>query len=323
MSQQQQQTGFGTQYHDGSGFANCDSENTGHRICAREVDDKSKWCSECVYTLSQLMALGEDINECETLECRGCDKIIIRDSEEHNNIHINENDDIICQDCVAEKGCDCVGCEEEEEEDQCSDCKIEAKKYCDECGGYGSDEEDLHIYHGGKCEKCGEEVEDYGDKLCHKCYHKSCGDNGDKCYCESDDEYSVSASGCDNLACAGEEEEEDQYLEKCDHGCGTILTIDTPIMCWTKGDEEKTLCSTCYYDNDYNEDDDNEDNKELVECDKCGHEDINWCMSDGCIDHDAEEEVVDCVCGNNHEKGLVDGVMRCEDCDIDGKNYEE
>ena len=27
------------------------------------------------------------------------------------------------------------------------------------------------------------------------------------CVCESDDEYSVSASGCDNLACAGEEEE--------------------------------------------------------------------------------------------------------------------
>ena len=34
--------------------------------------------------------------------------------------------------------------EEEEEEEMCRDCEIEAKKYCDECGGYGScsDEED-------------------------------------------------------------------------------------------------------------------------------------------------------------------------------------
>ena len=35
-----------------------------------------------------------------------------------------------------------------------------------------------------------------------------------------------------------------------------------------------------------------------------------------------EEEEEDCVCGNNFHKGWVDGVMRCEDCDIDGKNYE-
>ena len=35
-----------------------------------------------------------------------------------------------------------------------------------------------------------------------------------------------------------------------------------------------------------------------------------------------DEEEEDCVCGNNFHKGWVDGVMRCEDCDIDGKNYE-
>jgi hypothetical protein len=41
-------TGFGTEYHDGSGFDDCDSENTGWRTC-KEIADKSKWCSECVY----------------------------------------------------------------------------------------------------------------------------------------------------------------------------------------------------------------------------------------------------------------------------------
>ena len=29
---------------------------------------------------------------------------------------------------------------------------------------------------------------DYGDKLCHKCYHKSCEDEGEKCYCEEEEE---------------------------------------------------------------------------------------------------------------------------------------
>ena len=33
-----------------------------------------------------------------------------------------------------------------------------------------------------------------------------------------------------------------------------------------------------------------------------------------------EEE--DCVCGNNKHKGFVDNEMRCEDCDIDGYNYD-
>jgi len=32
--------------------------------------------------------------------------------------------------------------EEEEEDKQCRDCEIEAKKHCDECGGYGSDDDD-------------------------------------------------------------------------------------------------------------------------------------------------------------------------------------
>ena len=31
---------------------------------------------------------------------------------------------------------------EEEEDKQCADCEIEAKKHCDECGGYGSCSDD-------------------------------------------------------------------------------------------------------------------------------------------------------------------------------------
>ena len=68
------------------------------------------------------------------------------------------------------------------------------------------------------------------------------------------------------------------------------------------------------------------------ECD-----DIELCSNEGCKhyydsrndncdcnDKDCPycEEEEDCVCGNNFHKGWVDGVMRCEDCDIDGKNYE-
>ena len=37
--------------------------------------------------------------------------------------------------------------------------------------------------------------------------------------------------------------------------------------------------------------------------------------------YDIEREEEDCECGNNKEKGLVNSQMRCEDCDIDGMNY--
>ena len=77
MTTTQQQSGFGTEYHDGSGFDDCDSENTGWRTC-KEISDKSKWCSECVY-LSR-----EDCDDCEgkcraneTEECEKC-KIKLR-----------------------------------------------------------------------------------------------------------------------------------------------------------------------------------------------------------------------------------------------------
>ena len=36
------------------------------------------------------------------------------------------------------------------------------------------------------------------------------------------------------------------------------------------------------------------------ECDRCGHEDIEWCMSDGCSDEEEVEEPYLCVdCGED------------------------
>ena len=137
----------------------------------------------------------------EQLDCSRCGNEIIRDSREHDECHINWQDDIICGDCL--ESCD--------------------------------------------CEHCGD-----GEA----CWWIR-GKGGDKCWGEN--------CGCSE---GEDEEEEEQYLKKCDHGCGTILTIDTDIMCWSKGEEEKTLCTSCYYDNDYNEDDDNEDNRYLKLC--CG-----------------------------------------------------
>jgi len=60
--------------------------------------------------------------------------------------------------------------------------------------------------------------------------------------------------------------EEEQYKKICDdEDCEKMLTIDTPIMCWSKGEEEKTLCNECYLDGEYYKDDDNEDNVDSVE----------------------------------------------------------
>ena len=35
-----------------------------------------------------------------------------------------------------------------------------------------------------------------------------------------------------------------------------------------------------------------------------------------------KKKQVDCVCGDNIKPGLVGDEMRCENCDIDGVNYE-
>ena len=58
------------------------------------------------------------------------------------------------------------------------------------------------------CKECGGALVDEDDELCHKCYHQSvpegecwCENLPPKCECESDDEYSITESGCDKLNC--------------------------------------------------------------------------------------------------------------------------
>ena len=57
---------------------------------------------------------------------------------------------------------------------------------------------------------------------------------------------------------------DNQYKQKCGNDCGTILSIDTNIMCWCNKDNELTLCRECYFEAGYYEDDQNDDNKEEI-----------------------------------------------------------
>ncbi len=71
-----------------------------------------------------------------------------------------------------------------------------------------------------------------------------------------------------------DEEDDPQYKEPCGD-CGRILCINTSIMCYSNADEgDMTLCSTCYWDNKWWADDENEDNadewKEHI-CERAEH----------------------------------------------------
>ena len=55
-------TGFGTAYHDGSGYDDCDPQGKGNRLCGNLSDNDS--CSECVYLRTEKK---ERFNEFKTL----------------------------------------------------------------------------------------------------------------------------------------------------------------------------------------------------------------------------------------------------------------
>ena len=58
---------------------------------------------------------------------------------------------------------------------------------------------------------------------------------------------------------------DEQYKKVCDdHECIATLTIDTPIMCWNDGKDEKTLCRDCWEDRWW-QTDKNEDNEIEIE----------------------------------------------------------
>ena len=91
-----------------------------------------------------------------------------------------------------------------------------------------------------------------------------------------------------------EEEEEfvgdtsPQYKKKCDNDCGIILSISTAIMCWSKGEEEKTLCNECYWDGGFYKDDDNEEEiKDYIVEKNCP------CYGECCDEYHLEK---DCSC---------------------------
>ena len=74
-----------------------------------------------------------------------------------------------------------------------------------------------------------------------------------------------------------DKEEEEQYHKMCDNDCCTMLTKDTPIMCYKTAvtididnithftTKEMTLCSTCYWEAGFWEDDENSDNEDEIE----------------------------------------------------------
>jgi hypothetical protein len=101
--------------------------------------------------------------------------------------------------------------------------------------------------------------EESEEEVCEQCgsvdYH--CSGCGGCCYC--------GGSGDWKQGCGCEEGEEEQYHKMCDNECCTMLTKDTPIMCYKTDKKEMTLCSTCYWEAGYWEDDENSDNEDEIE----------------------------------------------------------
>ena len=93
----------------------------------------------------------------------------------------------------------------------------------------------------------------------------------EKCFLEEDEEEEVRCVKCniplteDDINCGDGQNCEDCGYETCAN-CDTILTMETPIMCYTEPDgNDFTVCSVCYWDCKYYETDINEDNKEEIE----------------------------------------------------------
>ena len=88
--------------------------------------------------------------------------------------------------------------------------------------------------------------------------------------------------------------------------------------------EEVEVDTNCVICDDYMSDVEQEDYKEGCNtiCDRCGHEDIEWCMSDGCCDEEEELDAWCYSCGENFsadtEQGGDDGTEEeewiCNSC---------
>jgi hypothetical protein len=60
-----------------------------------------------------------------------------------------------------------------------------------------------------KCNNCDNNKFDIDDELCHSCYHKSCQENGDKCWCENDTDEKLSLKKPDDINNYNNEEDVD------------------------------------------------------------------------------------------------------------------
>jgi hypothetical protein len=124
MNSPQQQTVISDEY--------AEEFNKTHKMVGGEVikKEESEWeggiipdCDICKKTFAED---GSNYNEkdgdliCDDCEdclcCDNCDKHFVRDGEEHDLVHINEEGYIYCQDCLED--CDCEYCNEKKEEEK-------------------------------------------------------------------------------------------------------------------------------------------------------------------------------------------------------------
>jgi len=328
---------------------------------------------------------AKEFTEEKVLECCICEILIIRDSDAHDNVHINRDDKIICEDCIDEN-CDCESCdpcdcgcmeeqkdevelsnvkckqcdgvlpphtiedhldmdhpihncpthkeeEEEEEDKQCRDCEIEAKKHCEECGGYGSGGEEEEDSDGEEeereCFKCGVQ---YMGKESECCCGECCS------YCNPDwkememalnkDEYTVSAVG---IYIPTEDSPFKSYyppkiwekwvrdtdpLEFVFYARKEEESSELPgymsCMTWSITDEENEKIKTNTYNTssawaleclniqfDEEDDDEEEDDEAKLDCEKCNPNDGKPCYV--------------CYCGTKEEKDYKNWI-ECGDC---------
>jgi hypothetical protein len=118
------------------------------------------------------------------------------------------------------------GKEEVPEDYQCRSCEIEAKKHCDECGGYGSESEEEEEEELFQCD-CGENIKD--ENRCDDCgfccdpeaFHRCC-------ECEDD----VCCVGCNKILCKYDEEpphkdsRDEAVCEDCWSECGNDVVLE-------------------------------------------------------------------------------------------------
>ena len=199
-------------------------------------DDELKFCDDC-----------EDPN---CLYCDNCDKHFMRDGEEHDLVHINEDGEIYCQDCL--EYCDCEYCnEKKEEEKEKKDEKIQMNLDKEGwiqagSGGFFVPTEELSFAEYYPKKLWNEAVENE-DPLQIVVYHN--GKKSELPEWESNITWKIV--------------DLDDKIKTCDYNTSSVFAME---LCNIEWDEEEE------------------------ECDKCGFPDVSYCMSNGCEDVEDEDD---------------------------------